>query len=85
MVKVPKDDHLIFVGEKLPKSVYLKIRVAPLMIKLIDAHVKANGIKSRSFFVRSALNHGLNISIGDLITCSTPFLKHQPEKRKSHE
>jgi len=75
--------EFMYVGEEDPKTIWLpRTRISPKLLELIDEHITKNGIESRSFFIRSALNHAVNISVDDLLTSMIPFMKRPPKHKR---
>jgi len=87
MIKMTQKEIVAYyVGNKEQKTIFLpRTRISPKLLELINAHVKKNGLKNRSVFIRHALRKALNLSVQDVIDVSIPFMPRPPTESQLNE
>lgn len=74
MVKVYRIDD----GKPLKTTNLGFVRVSPLLLTLIDRHVKRNHIENKSEFIRLCITKELGLSVDEIIRVTKPFLPVAP-------
>jgi len=56
-----------------------RVKISRHLLDLVDQHIRENGIKNRSVFIRGCIIKELNLSLDDIINSERPFMPLAPD------